>query len=86
MFLSRPFKIKEYDKVIVGKRVVMGIRDDIKPIRGIDSKAQAKIVFSEGGRAEVVVQGETQDSTYLLEDCGEYWVLAQEIRREVLIK
>ena len=87
MFFSKPFKIHpSHDKQPAGKRMVVGFRDDVKPIRGVDEKGQAKLIFAEGEDAMVVVQTETQDSFYRLEDRGDYWIVDKEIRREVLIK
>lgn len=67
-------------------RHVWGIPEKVMPIRGIDAKAQAKVVLRDQQYAELVMLTDTQDSSFMLEDRGEYWIVDKEIRREVIVK
>jgi hypothetical protein len=68
------------------KPIVFGIPETIKPVRGVDLKAEAKLILRAGFEAELVMLTEQQDSAFRLEDRGEYWIVDSEIRREILIK
>ncbi len=68
------------------KLIVSGIPATIKPIRGIDPKAEAKLILRDGLYAELVMMTDSQDSSFWLEDRGDYWLVDMERRREVLIK
>lgn len=72
--------------IVKGPDYVFGIPKEIKPVRGIDNKAQAKLVFELDKLAHVVLLSDQQDSSFILEDRGDYWLVDREVSREVLIK
>lgn len=85
-FISRLFRKPEAIEKAKPKKYVLEMPREIKPVRGIDPKAQAKLILERGALAKVVILTDGQDSHHLLEDRGDYWLVDAEVRREVLVK
>lgn len=64
--------------------LVFGIPKEVKQIRGISS-GTSKLILETGKTALVQIMGGKQDSFFTVEDRGEFWVIYQEVKREVVL-
>jgi hypothetical protein len=63
---------------------VFGFHENPKKIHG-KPEGTCKLVMETGKPVQLVCLGEKSDAAFLLEERGDFWILAKEIKREVIV-